>query len=160
MVVSVKAQQGDRMRRFLPLFLLLALTVAAAPFPKPDATKEDLKLIQGEWVCIHAIEGGRPDADFKETLSFEVSSGTWMNTWIKRGDDGAFSITTVLDPKKKHLDFEQINQKTCMGIYRLEGDTLTICFRTSSRPLDLSGSQPDTWRRVYRRKKQECTTKP
>jgi uncharacterized protein (TIGR03067 family) len=136
------------MHRVLPLLGVLCLSFAPAPEPN------DLQQLQGEWVPVSSVlEGGtvtiEPDKDilvFKgRRLSF-VSRGTASARW-----------TVILGPsrKPKTIDLRGDDPTdSVLGIYRLEGDTLTICNGNSdgARPADFVGRR-GVWLAVYKRSK-------
>jgi uncharacterized protein (TIGR03067 family) len=107
----------------------LALLVAA-PGPK-DAPKKEPTIV-GEWVGEKAVSGG---------MELPVPKGGITITFTKDGvvavveggrakpDNGSYKV----DPKKDPPEIDLIppdNKKepTVLGIYKLDGDTLTLCF--------------------------------
>lgn len=109
--------------------LVLAL-VAAAPAPKP-APKADHPLV-GQWaVESHVVSGKQlpmPGKPPRVTIS--------ADRWLWSGRNEADSCVSV-DPKKDppQIDVWVPTQgdvpSVARGIYRLDGDTLTVCYTTS-----------------------------
>jgi uncharacterized protein (TIGR03067 family) len=148
------------MRRFLPLIAILSLAFAPAPFPRPlkaDPGKADLKKMQGEWECVSWSLNGNPLVTVNRRVT-AVYDGNRMSC-LTNGVATAKWVVT-LDPSKepKRMDLKDVNApgETLLGIYKLDGDTLTCAFRnqanTSERPTDfnphrLMGVE------VYKRKK-------
>jgi uncharacterized protein (TIGR03067 family) len=141
----------------LPLAALVSLGFAPAPVPKPikpDANKDDLKKLQGAWVRVHLTINGKPrQANCTITirgdrLQFPVPSDAWL---------------IHLDPSKKPKVFDykgatpSVKDIDYRGVYRIEGDTLTICMRQGGaekdRPHDFDANKQGLWLQVFKRKK-------
>jgi uncharacterized protein (TIGR03067 family) len=135
------------LRLLLIVFVVLLVGFAPTPFPKPkksDPSKDDLKKLQGEWVRTCSIIIA--DSRMTDTLA-----GKCQNTW---------AITLDASKMPKLLDIERKGATppvTFVGIYRLKGDTLTLCSRWSKaekdRPTDFDGSKPGVWLEVFRRRR-------
>jgi uncharacterized protein (TIGR03067 family) len=124
-------------RLVLLLAVGLSLAFAPAPFPRPakrDPNKEDLKKIQGTWQepggFVWVIRGSR--------LKFVVGGKT-ISEW---------QITLDAGKKPKQFDLHwragSGQGVSPLGIYRLQGDVLTVCFDDETRPTDfrsLPGAQ-------------------
>jgi uncharacterized protein (TIGR03067 family) len=144
------------MRRFLPLAFLLAAGFAPMPFPRPDPSKEDLKKLQGEWHRVrHTISGG---------LRSESTSGITIliaGDRMKYAVDGkpAYEWVCTLDRKTRPMRFDRkrppgaASAVIFWGIYRLEGDTLTLCWHDGERPIDFSETRAGAYTEVFERKK-------
>jgi uncharacterized protein (TIGR03067 family) len=158
------------MRRVLPLLTLASLAFAPAPFPKP--IPKALQAMQGQW----AIDDWGFAAPKEQTF---LMRGPWLRLKTKDevvivpgsaevvGSNMAFSTNGKITSRwllraviergpatPGVLDLVQPQDKsTMLGIYKLEGDTLTICYRErgSTRPDVLSND--GQWRLVLKRKK-------
>ena len=139
------------------LFLAAAgsLAFAPAPFPRPtrrDTSESDLKKLQGAWVRVTMTINGQPGA---QNTPITIT-GTRMQ-FPSAGD--AWTITLDTSKRPKTLDARRIGSPTNVfwGVYRLEGDTLTICWRHNvtedKRPTDFDGSKSGIWYQVYKRQK-------
>jgi uncharacterized protein (TIGR03067 family) len=138
--------------RTLSLLLTAALALAAqaapAPLPKPDSSKEDLKKLQGTW----ALVSRRGEPTFQIVIA-----GNLMK--FPHPDD-QWAIT--LDAKKKPKVWDSTGVRAGLkgvifrGIYRLKGDTLTLCNRQGAaerdRPTEFA-HKPGVLFRVYKRVK-------
>ncbi|HVK11021.1 MAG TPA: TIGR03067 domain-containing protein [Gemmataceae bacterium] len=127
----------------------LAGFAAAAPAPKvaPKDDKADLKKLEGDWAIESWTQFGAP------------VGANW--TWTIKGDkytlDQGTNLeegTLKLDPKKEPavMDLEitggNCKGKDQPGIYKLEGDTLTLCFGwpgTTERPTEFRSTAENRW---------------
>lgn len=120
---------------------LLALTVLPAAESPKDAAKKDLDRLQGEWTMVSGRQDGKDTA---------VDPDNPMRCTVK-GDKVAFlrdgkvveEVVIKLDPSKNPpvIDSTLVaNSKIAPGIYRLEGDTFTLCYAHpgTDRPTDFS----------------------
>src|SRR5687767_12848592 len=112
--------------------LLVALAVAVgAPAPKADPKTESA--IVGEWVGEKATAGGKdrpvPAGGIRFTFKADgkliVKEGKRENP-----DEATYTIDAKKDPAE--IDFvppaEKAERGTVRGIYKVDGDTLTLCF--------------------------------
>jgi uncharacterized protein (TIGR03067 family) len=134
----------------------LALTVQAAPapLPRPDASKAELKRLQGNWAPVSATLEGRPRvAEHAVVIAgdrFTYLAGTLRQDW---------ALTLDVRGRPKILDAKCISAPFAglvyQGIYRLDGDVLTICSiqskRAADRPKDFTGKGPRQLVEVFRR---------
>jgi uncharacterized protein (TIGR03067 family) len=126
-------------------YLALAAHAAPAPLPRPDPTKEDLKKMQGTWVQV------RPRGDIRVEITeariqWWTRGGSLMTEW-------AIKLDATRKPKALDGAALGINMRW-RAIYRLEGDTLTICYHTSRRPAKFVSSPADrVWVEVFKRLK-------
>jgi uncharacterized protein (TIGR03067 family) len=148
--------------RTLILFLVAgcSLGFAPAPLPKPDSSKEDLRKMQGEWVRVRCVSGGNTLViDGQVTAVFK---GNRMRISLDGRVQAEWVITLDAAKKLKVLDqtaHSGLVEKglTYRGVYRLEGNTLSICSRqgtdVSNRPTNLTGGGKNDLLRVYKRRK-------
>src|SRR5262245_25600457 len=116
----------------LSVMLLGALSASAAPAPQPKRAKSDLDRLQGEWKSA-ADENG-------EVVRLAVAGKQIRvrieSKFVSLELDAEIALDPKADPKRidvreVHLRTQEIrhswNERGCRGIYRLTGDTLTIC---------------------------------
>jgi uncharacterized protein (TIGR03067 family) len=102
---------------------LLVGVVAA----KPDDKKKDEDKIQGAWQCTSMEEGGQkaPDDKAKEIkIVFGADGKVTVNT-PKREIKGTYQLDAT--KKVKEITLKAEGEKALQGIYKLDGDDLTIC---------------------------------
>jgi len=108
--------------------LLTVAVVVAAPVGKE---KVEPAKIEGEWVVEKYIQGGKVN-EKRTGMHFAFVDGKVM---VK--EEGA-DIGYTVDPKKSPATIDLITGKeNILGIYKIEGDILTICFPkggTTERP--------------------------
>ena len=116
--------------------LLVGLAVAIGAQEKKDPPAKDPPAkdnpIVGEWVGEKAVAGGmeRPVPEGGITFKFGAD-GSLAVTEGKR--DKADNGTYKTDPKKTPAEIDIVppadkNEPTVEGIYKVDGDTLTLCF--------------------------------
>jgi uncharacterized protein (TIGR03067 family) len=115
---------------------LHALHIAA------EQEKTDVDRIQGAWKTIKVeVEGKPPPPEFVEKGKF-VFKGNKVS--IFQDDKVTEEATFVLDPAKKPPTIDLTatagpgKGKVAYGIYRIEGDTLTLCIG-DKRPSEFKG---------------------
>jgi RNA polymerase sigma factor (sigma-70 family) len=133
--------------------LLLALAVAIAgtavctrlvPADQPvaagkDATPKDEEKILGNWIIVSYMEGGKKaPAEAFEGARVVLAKGGKMSARLA-GKEQEF--TYQMDPTTEIKELDATNDKgqTVLGIYKLDGDTLTYCFaRGGGRPTEFA----------------------
>lgn len=114
------------MTRRLPALLTLFLLVAG-PVPAADKEKDEDRL-QGSWSVVATTFDGRalPEERIKgRKVTFKGKEFT------ATGGDKDRTVSFTLDPAKdpRQIDLKRAGQyEAAHGIYKLDGDELTICY--------------------------------
>jgi uncharacterized protein (TIGR03067 family) len=147
------------MRLCVPLLAGLSLAFAPAPPPRPDTTKTELKKLQGEWARVRVViagreapTGGSPALIVIKDDRLEYQTGGKPTVW---------ALTVDARKKPKVFDIRGLSDGVTSfvywGIYRLEGDTLTVCSRMggpeTGRPTDFDASRPKFYLEIFKRRK-------
>jgi len=149
-------------RPLLVVLLVAGVAVSApVPRPRPDRMAEALavKDLQGTWTMLRYEQGGNPVG--VAGLKVRISKETW--SFFKEGAATApsSSYNLAIDTSKKPvwLDLTQMNSKTFVlqGIAKVEGDTLTLSFKTTGqagqRPIDFDSTGDGAYLLVLKRDK-------
>ena len=125
--------------------LLLAVVVifpwtVAAEAQKEDAAKDEMKKLQGVWQVTKFIDDSEKPAPANEakeiTFEFNGDRVTQRKGKNDSGRPGKYVLMTAKKPKWIDIDF---GGGISEGIYKLEGDELSICVIAGSR----SGQPPE-----------------
>jgi uncharacterized protein (TIGR03067 family) len=127
--------------RFLVLFAAVVLIAAGRPL---NDEKKELDKFQGEWKMVSLEQQGKtaPDDVVKDYV-LTVKGDQWV---VSSGGKAAEPATIKIDPTKdpKTIDLtRKVGDKETVsrGIYKLEGDTLTLCRTgTGERPKEFKTS--------------------
>jgi RNA polymerase sigma factor (sigma-70 family) len=121
-----------------------ALADKPAAAGKDEAPKDE-EAILGTWALESGEEGGQkaPEERIKEGKLTFAADGKVTAKLGEREQE----FTYQLDPAKKPKEFSVTDDKdrTLLGIYKLDGDTLTVCFdRGGGRPTEFASKEGTT----------------
>jgi uncharacterized protein (TIGR03067 family) len=125
------------------LFIGLAL-VAAAPALKDPPAKAPT--IEGDWMVTASVAGGKDDGVMTKSPidKIIITADRWI---VVRGGMHPNGSEIAVDLKKSppHLDIGVTPEtRGCKAIFKLDGDTLTVCYVLSGdRPTKIE-SPPDS----------------
>jgi uncharacterized protein (TIGR03067 family) len=140
-------------RAFVP-FVVLAMGFAPAPVPRRDPNKEALDALQGAWQLIrHKSElEGRPGIILASKM---VIAQNHMRCFSGKGACLAvlaFTLDARTTPGR--IDMRRLHPPDdgpYLGLYRLQGDRLSICYRQGKRPGSFDSSEPGVVVEIYKR---------
>ncbi len=143
------------------VLLLVTSAAAAAPVPKSLKKKSDAELLEGRWVGVTLDGGQGPKADamwWKVIQDGKMSSG---NGTPERPPDTLFTLDESQSPKHMDVTWKTVKEPLPY-IYKLEGDTLTVCHAQPGRPrpTEFKGGGPGgQYCLVFKRVKEESKDK-
>jgi uncharacterized protein (TIGR03067 family) len=124
---------------------------------KKDETKKDQDLLQGEWTMVSMeMRGNKVAGGTVKQYKLKIDGDKWIVTAGEKASDdpGTFTIDQSKEPKTIDLKFKGTKESLSQGIYKLDGDTLTLC-RTAGnteRPKEFKTTQEAgilvVWKRV------------
>jgi uncharacterized protein (TIGR03067 family) len=160
------------MRRVVPLLIVLCLGFAPAPVYREKPIPESMKVMQGSWAI---REWG--------TAAMQVPVFVQRGAWAKKGgEEIPISLPSSAEVAGCRMVFSRNGKDATrwllnavadwgvagsgvleiveargggkmMGIYKLEGDTLTICYRDQGRGRPAGFTKDGQWVLVLKRKK-------
>ena len=114
--------------------LAFATLIAAGADDKEDKAKKELEKMQGTWKF---VAGERLGMKGEVGEGFEdfaiVISGNKLTIGVVKPTEATFVIDTTTDPKLIDITYTK-DKSTTEAIYRVDGDTLTLCYRPGKPP--------------------------
>jgi|SoiMethySBSTD1v2_1073268.scaffolds.fasta_scaffold181022_2 uncharacterized protein (TIGR03067 family) len=108
------------------LFLGLSLVAGAPALKDPPAKPPS---VEGEWTVVSSVAGGQSDGVMEKNPidKIVITADKWI---VVRGGRPSTGSDITLDPKQDppHLDLGWSGKTGTRGIYKLEGDSLIVCY--------------------------------
>jgi len=134
---------------------VLSLAFAPAPLPRKERTA-DLARLQGEWKLVSLTLRGNQRSTVSDVVSIEgdrityLLDGRVMSKWTLSLDAGSAPRRCVMRGMGEARGF------VTAGVYALDGDVLTLCYRYAADGPPADGFRDDgvsTWVEVLQRKR-------
>ncbi|MCX6896766.1 MAG: TIGR03067 domain-containing protein [Verrucomicrobia bacterium] len=153
-------RQGQKFRPKIPIMLhgwlasisCISILLGAGCTAEKSSAKLETKKLQGTWQLIYQEGNGKklPDEKTAEMLHGKmVFAGDKIHYSVElQGFDFEFAYKLHSDHELKEIDLQLtktvdkqgIGMKT-FGVYRLEDDTLKICYSKTNRPADFNAGE-------------------
>ncbi|MFO0844671.1 MAG: TIGR03067 domain-containing protein [Gemmataceae bacterium] len=114
------------MKTITTIGILLVSLLAAAD----DDGKKDLKAMQGDWVGEKMVRDGMPFPDDSAQALFRTMKGNayTVHRFRTKAGAGTLKLDATKDPRQIDMTPDGGKAGTILGIYKIDGDTLTICY--------------------------------
>jgi uncharacterized protein (TIGR03067 family) len=109
------------------LVAVLAAGMLIAAGDKKEDTDKDAKKLEGTWAVVSVEHKGQkaPDEQAKDVRVIFTADGKVTIKEPEKETKGTYKLDA--GKKVKEITLEAGNEKTLYGIYKLDGDNLTIC---------------------------------
>jgi len=115
--------------------LLAALALSVGAPAAKDAKKDPLSLV-GVWVAEKGTTDGDDRAVAAGSLTVEFTADGKVS--IQEGSRRAGPVECRIDPKRSPAEID-VKEMGMVGIYKLDGDTLTVCLsHDGKRPTEFA----------------------
>jgi uncharacterized protein (TIGR03067 family) len=100
---------------------------AAPPEPSRDPARSELDRLQGRWRIESSLWNGRADPEVIKSVTIIIQGDNFI--WVDRdGNRRTDTIRLLPEQNPRAIDYWSKGEKQAsVGIYSLEGDTLTWC---------------------------------
>ena len=128
-------------------YLALGSLMIAAAATADDGNQQEVSKLAGTWTCTAATNDGKPlPEETVKSLKLTLTEAGGYKTEL--AGQVLFDSTFKIDPGKQPRQIDMIategenKGKAGLGIYRLEGDVLTLCYTMpgKDRPKDFQST--------------------
>jgi uncharacterized protein (TIGR03067 family) len=110
------------------LVLVAAVAVVAAD-AKDDVSKKDLEALQGAWKPQKMVRGGVDmPAETVQQVRVVIEGNKWTFDVLGKKETAPFTIDATKTPRTITFGNPDGRTRADLGIYKLDGDTLHLCF--------------------------------
>jgi uncharacterized protein (TIGR03067 family) len=128
--------------------VLIASLTVAADLPGDGAATEEMNKLQSAWQVVKFIDhsGEAAPAEEIKDFTFEFKGDVVIQRKDKQdeGRRGKYTVDVSKNPKWMNIDFGKVSE----GIYKLEGDELSLCVvagmrggKVAPRPTEFKASK-------------------
>ena len=132
------------MTRFSVVVLSMAL-MAVLGDSDADANAKDLEKMQGDWAVVSVVRDGVKEEDDNAQSLFRTVKGNQYTVFLfdKAVGSGTFKIDATKKPQTIDSFPANLAGKALLGIYQIEGDTITTCYAAAgkARPAEFSSKK-------------------
>jgi uncharacterized protein (TIGR03067 family) len=125
------------------ILMLVAAGALVAAEGREDAAKKDQERLQGTWKVESATKGGKQaPAERLKGMRLVVQGDKMTVSEGTMHEEATFTLAADQRPAAIDVKPSRASRRTILGIYRLEGDTLTVCWaRDGERPREFASPQ-------------------
>lgn len=127
-------------------FALLSLAMTSFALAADPAVEAEQKKLEGTWVIDAALLAGRDHLEDFEGMKLILKGSDFVIEFAENSDKGTYTVDPTKSPKwidiKTKMD-GPFKGRTLPGIYKLEGDKLTVCCNSEKmdRPKDFEAKE-------------------
>jgi uncharacterized protein (TIGR03067 family) len=110
-----------------------------------DAKKDDAEALKGKWVAVSIKQGGFPvPEEAAKMFKFSFDGKEYLNSAPGQSEEGGYKIDSSKSPRTIDFDIKTGNDKgkKQLGVYKLDGDKLTIVAATAGETERPKSTEP------------------
>ena len=126
------------------LFAFTGVSADDARDKTDKAIKQEQEKLQSKWKIVRQEFSGAVTKEVSDEPD-EIKGDKWLRPKRKTAEYG-LKLDPTKDPKQVDLTAERLANKTLKGIYKLDGDKLTICYAydpDQARPTEFKTKRGD-----------------